>query len=186
MKTPTFVADSEAKAERAGVMVGSGIGGMIELYDFFRHFARKGRAAHVALYGAGDYYQYGVWPYLYPQQSQRPNHACVTACATGAHAVGDAARMIALGDADLMVAGSTDRRSAGWGWRLCAAARALSSGYNDQPEQASRPWDKGRDGFVMGDGAGMLILESLEHARHAAPASTLKSSAMVCPLTHTT
>jgi 3-oxoacyl-[acyl-carrier-protein] synthase II len=94
-----------------------------------------------------------------------PNHAVVTACSTGSHAIGDAARMVALDDADVMVAGGAEAAVCRIGMAGFAAARALSSGYNDSPEIASRPWDKGRDGFVMGEGAGIVVLEELEHAK---------------------
>jgi 3-oxoacyl-[acyl-carrier-protein] synthase II len=94
-----------------------------------------------------------------------PNHAVVTACSTGAHAIGDAARMVALDDADVMVAGGAEAAVCRIGMAGFAAARALSTSYNDSPEVASRPWDKGRDGFVMGEGAGIVVLEELEHAK---------------------
>jgi 3-oxoacyl-[acyl-carrier-protein] synthase II len=94
-----------------------------------------------------------------------PNHAVVTACSTGAHAIGDAARMVALDDADVMVAGGAEAAVCRIGMAGFAAARALSTGYNETPEVASRPWDKGRDGFVMGEGAGIVVLEELEHAK---------------------
>jgi 3-oxoacyl-[acyl-carrier-protein] synthase II len=94
-----------------------------------------------------------------------PNHAVVTACSTGAHAIGDAARMVALDDADVMVAGGAEAAVCRIGMAGFAAARALSTSYNDAPAIASRPWDKGRDGFVMGEGAGIVVLEELEHAR---------------------
>jgi 3-oxoacyl-[acyl-carrier-protein] synthase II len=94
-----------------------------------------------------------------------PNHAVVTACSTGAHAIGDAARMVALDDADVMVAGGAEAAVCRIGMAGFAAARALSTNYNDTPEVASRPWDKGRDGFVMGEGAGIVVLEELQHAR---------------------
>jgi 3-oxoacyl-[acyl-carrier-protein] synthase II len=94
-----------------------------------------------------------------------PRRAVSTACSSGTHAIGDAARAIALGDADVMLAGGTEAAVTELGMAGFAAARALSTGFNDTPQRASRPWDRDRDGFVMGEGAGMVVLESLEHAR---------------------
>ena len=89
----------------------------------------------------------------------------MTACSTGAHAIGDASRIIKYGDADVMIAGGAEAAICRIGMAGFAAARALSTGYNDTPEKGSRPWDKGRDGFVMGEGSGILVLEELEHAK---------------------
>ena len=94
-----------------------------------------------------------------------PNHAVVTACSSGAHAIGDASRLVALGDAEVMVAGGAESPISRIGMAGFIACRALSTGFNDTPEKASRPYDRDRDGFVMGEGAGMVVLESLEHAQ---------------------
>jgi len=150
---------------RTGVMIGSGIGGLesIVVTDQLMHEKGPRRispffipSALINLISGHVSIRYGF---------RGPNHAVVTACSTGAHAIGDAARMVALDDSDVMVAGGAEAAVCRIGMAGFAAARALSTSYNDTPEVASRPWDKGRDGFVMGEGAGIVVLEELEHAK---------------------
>jgi len=156
--------DREAQ-NRTGVMIGSGIGGLETIVKTDQLMADRGTrkispffipSALINLVSGHVSIKYGF---------RGPNHAVVTACSTGAHAIGDAARMVALDDADVMVAGGAEAAVCRIGMAGFAAARALSTGYNDRPEQGSRPWDKGRDGFVMGEGAGIVVLEELEHAK---------------------
>ncbi len=156
--------DREAQ-NRTGVMIGSGIGGLETIVSTDQLIADRGTrkispffipSALINLVSGHVSIKYGF---------RGPNHAVVTACSTGAHAIGDAARMVALDDADVMVAGGAEAAVCRIGMAGFAAARALSTGYNDRPEQGSRPWDKGRDGFVMGEGAGIVVLEELEHAK---------------------
>ena len=150
---------------RTGVMIGSGIGGLESIVFTDQLMNEKGPrrispffipSALINLISGHVSIRYGF---------RGPNHAVVTACSTGAHAIGDAARMVALDDADVMVAGGAEAAVCRIGMAGFAAARALSTSYNDAPEVASRPWDKGRDGFVMGEGAGIVILEEFEHAK---------------------
>jgi 3-oxoacyl-[acyl-carrier-protein] synthase II len=157
----------EAEEDRCatGVMIGSGIGGLTTIYDAAQVVA-SGRAkrlspffipsALINLASGHVSINYGF---------KGPNHSAVTACATGVHAMGDAARLIALGDADVMVAGGAEAAVSEIGMAGFCAARALSTGFNDTPAKASRPWDADRDGFVMGEGAGVVVLEELEHAK---------------------
>ncbi|MAS87381.1 MAG: beta-ketoacyl-[acyl-carrier-protein] synthase II [Micavibrio sp.] len=165
------IADSGYKAEtdeqlcRTGVMIGSGIGGLHSVYEASLVVNEKGPRR--------------VTPFAVPQMLinlvsghlsikygyKGPNHAVVTACATGTHAIGDAARLIMFGDADVMIAGGAEAAATRLGMASFAAARALSTGYNDTPEQGSRPWDQGRDGFVIAEGAGVVVLEEYEHAK---------------------
>ncbi|MDB0014432.1 beta-ketoacyl-ACP synthase II [Alphaproteobacteria bacterium] len=150
---------------RTGVMIGSGIGGLESIVKTDQLMHEKGPrrispffipSALINLISGHVSIRYGF---------RGPNHAVVTACSTGAHAIGDAARMVALDDADVMVAGGAEAAVCRIGMAGFAAARELSTSYNDTPEVASRPWDKGRDGFVMGEGAGIVVLEELEHAK---------------------
>ena len=156
--------DVEAQ-NRTGVMIGSGIGGLETIVTTDQLISERGTrkvspffipSALINLVSGHVSIRYGF---------RGPNHAVVTACSTGAHAIGDAARMVALDDANVMVAGGAEAAVCRIGMAGFAAARALSTGYNDDPESGSRPWDKGRDGFVMGEGAGIVVLEELEHAK---------------------
>lgn len=160
-----WMPEDQESRERTGVMIGSGIGGLNTIQDTAVLLNESGpkrispffipsclinlASGHVSI-------KYGF---------KGPNHAVVTACATGAHAIGDASRLIEYGDADVMVAGGAEAAVCRLGLAGFAAARALSTGFNDRPEEASRPWDKERDGFVMGEGAGVVVLEEYEHAK---------------------
>jgi 3-oxoacyl-[acyl-carrier-protein] synthase II len=156
---------ARAQQNRTGVMIGSGIGGLESIVKTDQLMNEKGPrrvnpffipSALINLISGHVSIRYGF---------RGPNHAVVTACSTGAHAIGDAARIVALDDADVMVAGGTEAAVCRIGMAGFAAARALSTSYNDMPKLASRPWDKGRDGFVMGEGAGIVVLEELNHAK---------------------
>ncbi len=148
-----------------GVMIGSGIGGLETLYEasILVHEGRARRlspffipSALINLASGHVSIKYGF---------KGPNHSVVTACASGVHAIGDAARLIGLGDAEVMVAGGAEAAVNLLGIGGFCASRALSTGFNETPEKASRPWDRDRDGFVMGEGSGVLVLEEYEHAR---------------------
>ncbi|MBX9787230.1 MAG: beta-ketoacyl-ACP synthase II [Alphaproteobacteria bacterium] len=160
-----WVPETEEQREMTGVMIGSGVGGLPRIYD-----------ASILLKEGGPR---KISPFFIPsclinlvsgQVSIRhgfkgPNHAVVTACSTGAHAIGDAARLIQWGDADVMIAGGAEAAVCEIGVAGFAALRALSTNFNDEPERASRPWDRDRDGFVIGEGAGVVVLEEYEHAK---------------------
>jgi len=157
--------DDEESLERTGVLIGSGIGGLPEI----EHGA--GVVANQAVRRLSPFFIPASLINLASGQVsirfgfKGPNHAVVTACSSGAHAIGDAARMIMLDDADVMVAGGAEAAVCRLGVAGFAQARALSTGFNDTPEKASRPYDQDRDGFVIGEGAGIVVLEELEHAR---------------------
>ncbi len=156
--------DEDARCA-TGVMIGSGIGGLQTIYEGSVLVA-QGRArrlspffipaALINLASGHLSIKYGF---------KGPNHSAVTACATGVHAIGDAARLVALGDADVMVAGGAEAAVCELGIAGFCASRALSTAFNNRPQAASRPWDKDRDGFVMGEGAAVLVVEEYEHAK---------------------
>jgi 3-oxoacyl-[acyl-carrier-protein] synthase II len=159
--TPT-----EAEAcERTGVMIGSGIGGLPGINDGAITLLEKGPRRLSPFFIPANLINLASGHVSIRWGFKGPNHAVVTACSTGAHAIGDAARLIMLDDADVMVCGGTEAAVCRLGLAGFAAARALSTAFNDEPPRASRPWDRDRDGFVMGEGAGILVLEELEHAK---------------------
>lgn len=151
--------------ERTGVMIGAGIGGLQWIYETSVTLLNQGARRVSPFFIPASLINLASGHVSIRHGFQGPNHAVVTACASGAHAIGDAARMIMLGDADIMVAGGAEAAVCRVGVAGFAASRALSTAYNDHPAEASRPWDKGRDGFVMGEGSGILILEEYEHAK---------------------
>jgi 3-oxoacyl-[acyl-carrier-protein] synthase II len=157
--------EEEDGRRRTGVILGSGIGGLATIAETAVELHEKGPrrvspffipSALINLASGQVSIRYGF---------KGPNHAVVTACATGAHAVGDASRLIQYGDADVMIAGGAEASVCPIGIAGFIACRAMSTNFNDTPERASRPYDKDRDGFVMGEGAGVLVLEELEHAK---------------------
>ena len=157
--------ESEEDQTRSGVLIGSGIGGLQGIEYNSLLLAEKGPRRISPFFIPGRLINLASGHVSIRHHLRGPNHAVVTACSTGAHAVGDAARLIALDDADVMVAGGTESPVCRLAMAGFAACRALSTHFNDEPQRASRPYDQDRDGFVMGEGAGIVVLEELEHAR---------------------
>ncbi len=150
---------------RTGVLMGSGVGGLNGIAETALILEEKGPRRVSPFFIPGRLINL-ISGYVSINHGFRgPNHAVVTACSTGAHAIGDAARLIMLGDADVMVAGGAEATISRIGLAGFIACKALSTGFNDTPERASRPYDSGRDGFVMGEGAGAVVVEELEHAK---------------------
>lgn len=150
---------------RTGVMIGSGIGGLSTIFDTSGVLKEQGPRRVTPFFIPATLINLASGHVSMKYHFKGPNHSVVTACATGTHAIGDAARLIMFGDADVMVAGGAEASINRLGMVGFAALRALSTSFNDTPEKASRPFDKDRDGFVMGEGAGVLVLEELEHAK---------------------
>ena len=158
-------AETEEDRCRSGVLIGSGIGGLPEIASGAL-IVEGGQARRLSPFFIPASLINLVSGHVSIRNGFKgPNHAVVTACSTGAHAIGDAARLIMWDDADVMVAGGTEAAVCRLGVAGFCAARALATSFNDTPQQASRPWDKDRDGFVMGDGAGIVVLEEYEHAK---------------------
>lgn len=156
---------SDEEKERFGVLIGSGIGGLPMIHDTSIVLHEKGAKRVSPFFIPSSLINLATGHVSIKFELKGPNHAVVTACSSGAHAIGDAARIIQFGDADMMVAGGAEASVCRLGVAGFAAARALSTSYNDKPEAASRPWDKARDGFVIAEGAGIIILEEFEHAK---------------------
>ena len=160
-----WVAENEADQYRTGVLIGAGIGGLEGIAGGTQLLEEKGLKRLSPFFIPANLINLSSGFLSIKYGFKGPNHAVVTACATGTHAIGDAARLIQFGDADVMVAGGTEAAICRIGVGGFCAARALSTQFNDAPETASRPWDQDRDGFVMGEGAGVVVLEEYDHAR---------------------
>ena len=157
--------NTEDEKCRAGVLIGSGIGGLSNIADTTLLLQEKGPRRVSPFFIPGSLINLASGLVSIEFGLKGPNHAVVTACSTGSHAIGDAARIIAFDDADIMVAGGAESAICRIGIAGFIACKALATKFNDRPEQGSRPYDRDRDGFVMGEGAGVMVLEELEHAK---------------------
>ena len=160
-----WVPQTDHDREVTGVMIGAGIGGLQEIDRISMILKESGTRKVTPFFIPASLINLAAGHVSIKHGFKGPNHAVVTACATGTHAIGDASRLIMFGDADVMVAGGTEAAVCRIGMAGFCAARALSTSYNGTPEVASRPWDQGRDGFVMGEGSGIVVLEEYEHAK---------------------
>ena len=165
IKDSGWTAETEEDRYRAGVLVGSGIGGLQGIEKTSLLLAEKGPRRVSPFFIPGRLINLCSGQISIRHGLKGPNHAVVTACSTGAHAIGDAARLVALGDADLMLAGGSESPVCRLSVAGFAACKALSTHFNDEPKRASRPYDEARDGFVMGEGAGIVVLEEYEKAK---------------------
>ena len=165
IKDAGWTPERDEERQKTGVLIGSGIGGLPGISETSVTLHERGPRRVSPFFIPANLINLASGHVSIRHGFSGPNHSVVTACATGAHAIGDAARMIQFEDADVMVAGGAEAAICRMGIAGFAAAKALSTGYNDTPEIASRPWDEGRDGFVMGEGAGVVVLEDYEHAK---------------------
>mgnify|MGYP001434585395 CR=1 FL=1 len=165
IKDSKWEAKSEEDSYRSGVLIGSGIGGLSTIEQATLVLKEKGPRRLSPFFIPSCLINLASGQVSIKNNFKGPNLSVVSACSTGAHAIGDAARLIRANEADVMVAGGSEAAITRLGIGGFAAARALSTSYNDNPTTASRPWDEGRDGFVMGEGAGCLVLEDYEHAK---------------------
>ncbi len=164
LRDANWAPESHEDQTRTGVLVGSGIGGIGGIYDASVTLLEKGPRRISPFFIPGRIINLASGYISIAHGLKGPNHSVATACSTGAHAIGDAGRLIMLGDADVMVAGGAESPINRLSLAGFCACRALSTGFNETPEKASRPYDRDRDGFVMGEGAGIVVLEALEHA----------------------
>lgn len=165
LKDSGWVPETEEQKEMTGVMIGSGVGGLPRIYDASLTVRDDGPRKLSPFFIPSCLINLVSGQVSIRHGFKGPNHAVVTACSTGAHAIGDAARLIQWGDADVMVAGGAEASVCEIGVAGFSALRALSTNFNDEPTKASRPWDRDRDGFVIGEGAGIVVLEEYEHAK---------------------
>lgn len=165
LKDSGWIPETEEQQEMTGVMIGSGVGGLPRIYESSLTLKEGGPRKLSPFFIPSCLINLVSGQVSIRHGFKGPNHAVVTACSTGAHAIGDAARLIQWGDADVMVAGGTEASVCEIGIAGFASLRALSTNFNDEPTKASRPWDQSRDGFVIGEGAGIVVLEEYEHAK---------------------
>ncbi len=165
IKDSGYVANSDEEQFRAGVLIGSGIGGLNGIVENALILAERGPRRISPFFIPSSLINLVSGHVSIRHKMKGPNHSVVTACSTGAHAIGDAARLIQMDDADVMVAGGAEAAIGRLGFAGFIACRAMSTHFNDTPELGSRPYDKDRDGFVMGEGSGIVVLEEYEHAK---------------------
>ena len=156
---------SDEQKMKVGVIIGSGIGGLETIYDTSINLFNKGAKKISPFFIPSSLINLLSGQVSIKYNFKGPNHSVVTACATGAHSIGDGTEIIKRGDANIMIAGGSEAAVCRLGIAGFSAARSLSTSFNDNPSIASRPWDEKRDGFIMGEGSGIVVLEELQHAK---------------------